>query len=231
MTSPFTQAELDHLLQFIGYGRLDAPVWFLGTEEAGGGEDNLRRRLKFEKVEDCYRAHQVLGITRFHEGKRVLQRTWRSMCYVMQRLAHLPVDPGSLHTYQAERLGRSGGDTLLLELMPLPKPNGGTWDYQALIPQYPSHEAYLAAVKPGRMRLVRNLIREHTPRVVIAYGHRFWDDYLQLLPPQQWPVEGIFRLGRTPGTAVILADHLTARTMNGQLDNLAELARRFYPGV
>ncbi len=34
--------ELEQLLNFAGYGRLDAPVWFLGMEEAGGGEDNLR---------------------------------------------------------------------------------------------------------------------------------------------------------------------------------------------
>ena len=32
--------ELEHLLNFIGYGRLDTPVWFLGMEEAGGGEDS-----------------------------------------------------------------------------------------------------------------------------------------------------------------------------------------------
>jgi hypothetical protein len=28
--------ELQHLLDFVGYGELSAPVWFLGMEEAGG---------------------------------------------------------------------------------------------------------------------------------------------------------------------------------------------------
>ena len=38
MMEPLTDAELDQLLDFIGYGSLDADVWFLGMEEAGGDE-------------------------------------------------------------------------------------------------------------------------------------------------------------------------------------------------
>ncbi len=41
MHGPVSDEELGHLLDFIGYGRLDAPVWFLGMEEAGGGEERL----------------------------------------------------------------------------------------------------------------------------------------------------------------------------------------------
>jgi hypothetical protein len=46
MSARLTDRELIHLLEFVGYGTLDAGVWFLGMEEAGGGEDNLRKRLK-----------------------------------------------------------------------------------------------------------------------------------------------------------------------------------------
>lgn len=62
MTSPLADVELDHLLNFIGYGTLDADVWFLGMEGAGGGEDNLRTRLKFRPVEDNAEAHKMLGV-------------------------------------------------------------------------------------------------------------------------------------------------------------------------
>jgi hypothetical protein len=60
MTKPLTSAELEHLLNFIGYGTLDADVWFLGMEKAGGGEVNIRTRLKFRPVEDNAEAHQML---------------------------------------------------------------------------------------------------------------------------------------------------------------------------
>jgi len=45
MTNFLSDDELEHLLNFIGYGNLDADVWFLGMEEAGGGEVNIRTRL------------------------------------------------------------------------------------------------------------------------------------------------------------------------------------------
>ena len=66
MTTPLSDAELDHLLGFIGYRTLDADDWFLGMEEAGGGEANLRTRLKFRKVEDNAEAHRKLGVPHLH---------------------------------------------------------------------------------------------------------------------------------------------------------------------
>jgi hypothetical protein len=53
MMKPTSVAELDHILNSIGYGRLDADVWFLGMEEAGGGgEVNIRTHLKIQPVRD-----------------------------------------------------------------------------------------------------------------------------------------------------------------------------------
>ena len=70
MTKALSDAELEHLLNFIGYGRLDADIWFLGIEEAGGGEANIRTRLKFRPVKDNAEAHKMLGVTHLHRGKR-----------------------------------------------------------------------------------------------------------------------------------------------------------------
>ena len=57
------------MLNFVGYGRFDAKVWFIGMEEAGGGEDNIRKRLLFRQVEDCAEAHKILGITQTSLGQ------------------------------------------------------------------------------------------------------------------------------------------------------------------
>ena len=70
MTNPLTDKELEHLLSFIGYGSLDADVWFLGMEEAGGGEANIHTRLNFQTIEDNAEAHKMLGVTNLHWGKR-----------------------------------------------------------------------------------------------------------------------------------------------------------------
>ncbi len=160
--------ELEHLLNFVGYGRLDAPVWFLGREEAGGGEDNLRARLKFRAVEDCAEAHRILGITKHHWDRRVIQRTWRGMCYIMLKLDNKATDTESIRTYQAESLGRFGGQTLLVELMPVPKSSIGAWGYEELVPQYASREDYYQKVKPRRLTYLQSLIRENKPQIVVG---------------------------------------------------------------
>ena len=156
-----TDTELDILLNFVGYGRFDAKVWFIGMEEAGGGEDNIRKRLLFRQVEDCAEAHKILGIPKHHWGKKIIQPTWRGMCYVMLRLEGKAANRESIRNYQADSLGRSNGSTLLCELMPIPKPNIGGWGYEDLIPQFKSRKDYYKVVKPMRIELLRNLIDEN----------------------------------------------------------------------
>jgi len=86
MSTRLTDQELFHLLEFIGYGTLDADVWFLGMEEAGGGEDNLRKRLKFKRVEDCAEGHKILGIEKHRWGssenqKRLLRKLMEAAAF------------------------------------------------------------------------------------------------------------------------------------------------------
>jgi hypothetical protein len=67
MTKPLTDHELEYLLKYIGYGNLDGDIWFLGMEEAGGGEANIRtghfsaRSMngRFDDVVEIIMAHQV----------------------------------------------------------------------------------------------------------------------------------------------------------------------------
>lgn len=84
---PLTQAQADVLCAFEGYGRLTAPVWFLGMEEAGSDPQLLHTRAAWDEVvRDLWEAHASLGLTQFHEaGVRpvVLQQTWRPMCVLM----------------------------------------------------------------------------------------------------------------------------------------------------
>ena len=176
MTNPLNDSELEHLLNLIGYGTLDADIWFLGMEEAGGGESNIRSRLKFRPVMDNAEAHKMLGVTNLHWGRRKIQRTWRGMCYIMLRLEGNEPTTENIRTYQAEKLGRDGGNTLLTEMMPIPKPKVHRWDYEELIPQYGSRKEYYRVVKPRRIELLRGMIEENQPKVVMCYGKSFWND-------------------------------------------------------
>src|ERR1700728_1505894 len=80
---------------FIGYGREDAPVVFVGIEEGLSEEESLEgdllRRSAFESIMDLQLAHQgIAGTDRFFDADRPKsQRTWCAMCdLVLRRRAH-----------------------------------------------------------------------------------------------------------------------------------------------
>jgi hypothetical protein len=223
LNTALTDAELEHLLNFIGYGKLSASVWFLGMEEGGGGEANIRARLKFRLVEDCAEAHKLLGIPEFHTGYKIIQRTWRGMCYIMLRLEGKPVDRESIRHYQADYLGRFQGTSLLCELLPIPKPSMHDWGYEKLIPQYSSRDGYYKIVKPRRIKYLRSLIIKHRPKVVIGYGKKYWQDYQKLFPSSIFLENGQFLVARDENLVVVLTDHFTAPAMNGKFDEVVSI--------
>jgi hypothetical protein len=223
MSRPLTDLELEHLLNFIGFGRLDADVWFLGMEEAGGGEANIRTRLKFRPVMDNAEAHKMLDVTHLHWGKRKIQRTWRGMCYIMLCLDGTEPTTQNIREYQAEKLGRYGGNSLLTELMPIPKPKVQRWDYEEFIPQFASREEYYSVVRPRRVAMLRGLIDEYNPRIVIGYGKAFWKDYRKLFEGSESKQEGQFQTAVCGDTLLILTGHFAARSMNGRFDELATI--------
>lgn len=218
-------AELQHLLGFIGYGDKDADLWFLGMEEGGGGESNIRARLSFKPFEDNYEAHKKLGILKFHEGKRIIQRTWRGMSLLSLLISERPTDTESIREHQAEVLGRLGSNTLLCELMPIPKASIGTWGYEKLIPQFESRESYYAEVMPKRIPLLRDLYHNCRPKIVIAYGKGFWDSYKKIFTGAVFVKNGEFEVGCTDYGVIVLCSHFTARSMNGMLPELAEIIK------
>ncbi len=227
MTKSLTNAELEHLLNFIGYGDLDACAWFLGMEEAGGGEANILTRLKFRRVEDCVEAHALLGMTKHHSGKKVIQPTWRGMCYIMLRLEGVQPSTENIRDYQANHLGRLHNSSLLCELMPIPKPSVASWGYEELIPQFTSRDEYYHAIKPRRIEFLRQVLQEHRPRIVIGYGKNYWPDYKELFLGETFAIEGQFAVSRGQAGVVVLTDHFTARSMNGKLDEIVEIVRDY----
>lgn len=227
MVQPLTDEQLGYLLGFVGYGNLYGDVWFLGMEEAGGGEDNIRTRLKFQTVEDCAEAHKLLGVTKLHWGKRTIQRTWRGMCYIMLELQGEEPTTTNIRNYQAEQLGRFGGNTLLTELMPIPKPKIREWEYEKLMPQFSSREDYYRQVKPRRVKYLRSLIDQNKPKVIIGYGKGFWNEYKNLFQRFHFLSEDQFEIAFDGATLVILTGHFTARTMNGKFDKIVSIIKSY----
>jgi hypothetical protein len=116
-----------------GYGRWDAPFWFIGPEQ---GMSNDKRELEFRcqawcdrnqpELDDCVEYHRHLNTfpaatprKDWHKQKPPTQRTWARL---IQFLIGYGVADDHL-SYQKAKLGTKTGDTCILELSGLAAPS------------------------------------------------------------------------------------------------------------
>ncbi|PQO94294.1 hypothetical protein C5614_20395 [Massilia phosphatilytica] len=172
----------DFMDNFFGYGNLAAPVWFIGMEEGGGAsEKEISDRLKTwhgdgpenRTVKDLAEFHLAFGdATRFTEEKVAIQSTWSKLMRTLLVAQGETPTTERLRQYQKEKLGRSGGDAALLELLPLPRPSMKDWDYDTWsgLPELETFATYQSSVRPQRIAAIKALIAKCKPRAVIFYG-------------------------------------------------------------
>lgn len=218
MNKPLTQKQLDHVMDFIGYGRLDADIWFFVMEESGGSEENIRARLKFEQLEDLATTRQIPDTSNQHTA-------WRGMCEIMLRLDGKTPDAESLLAYQSDHLGNRKGATLLCALIPIPQSYSAGWAYPKLLPQFASQQACAEALKPERLDLFRKLVEEHNPKIAIGIGKEHWADYQELFNQFKFSEHDQFLMGWDTDTVVILTDHFEAPEMEGKFGELVAIIR------
>lgn len=220
--------------QFIGYGRLDAPVVFVGMEEGladeAGLQNDLLLRSRFEPVMDSKEAlcGIVGGEALFSETPR-RQPTWRVMADVMlhfdgQRFSSPAERSSARKSYRATRLGRSEGETLLTELLPYPHRNTGSWLY---VERYKDREAYVAAILPARLTMLHDVLGKYPRKAIICYGRADWGNFKRLFPDATpWKSVDRFQCAEWREAKVTLTDHFVTKHFNtdAQLDELSAVA-------
>jgi hypothetical protein len=152
---------------WFGYGRWNAPYWFIG-KEPGGSDDPEQyaswARLGGTNLIDC-RAHDLDCPSKrepgmWHGGEAPpLQRTWRPLITML--LAYegaSDYDSEAVRRYQDERWGRTDGDTAVLEL-------------SAIAAQSVSQAEGMRLLHlEDRIATFRRHLAEHPPEFVVFYG-------------------------------------------------------------
>ena len=117
--------ELEMARDCFGYGRWDAPYWFIGPEqgkgkgEPDGNDQRARAWFQLGKTElcDCLEFHAQIGDMSWHTGRPSLQRTWRPLILLLKAFLDQPSDLESLRAYQRDRWGRvKERETCVVEL-------------------------------------------------------------------------------------------------------------------
>lgn len=148
--------------KFYGYGTYNAPYWFIGMEEGGGSFEEVKRRLDAWRlrgqhaVEDLRSFTEAFGkgfdVVKFFHDPAVLQPTWNKLIRVVLSATDPSTTIKSVRKYQQEQLGITGGETCLLELLPLPSPSTKVWFYaeHSRLKQLATREQYKQYYMPLR---------------------------------------------------------------------------------
>lgn len=172
----------NYVESFYGFGNWEAPIWFVGIEEAGGWRQrDIDRRLQAwardgrAELEDAPTFYPASGNARWHGTTAALQPTWAQLLRMLLAARAVSTTNGAILDYQRGHLGRRNGETCLAELLPLASPSIKEWHYSnwSKLRWLETRERYYAHLLVARAAGLARRIKEHKPEVVIFYGTTF----------------------------------------------------------
>lgn len=194
----------ERIEQFVGYGRPDAPVIFLGMEE---GADNARL------VPDLL-GRSLTGPYGEISREGPTQRTWSRMCELMLRREGVARPTGEERlAYQRARLGKLNGDTLVAELMPYPCQDAVGWP-EIYRSRFATRSEYLATMGPRRQAMLREILSSSPRELIVCYGKTHWPYYRAIFGVEPQSTGRPFEICKWGSARVVLAPHFVSRAFN-----------------
>lgn len=150
---------------FFGYGRWDAPFWFIGPEAGMGkdGSDILPARYESWKqlgctpLVDCEKHHRGFEFTKWHRMHPPTQPTWRQLIRLLLEYKGMNPDLDDIRSYQRDHWGRENGETCVIELSGIAAQN-------MRVPR--DRLSFLSR----RIERIRDETRKHRPEFILMYG-------------------------------------------------------------
>jgi len=178
---PMTNAELLLAESCYGYGRWDAPYWFIGIEERlspSDKGDRTKRARVFEELNidglcDSHEFHYRIGEDRW---RNELQFTWGRLIWLLKRYLKESADDSRLLEYQISSWGSSEGVTCVAELYGLPADStieGRRLDRE----RFKDCKDQFDNIRMCRIKRMRFKLIEHMPQLVVFYGKtqtKYW---------------------------------------------------------
>ncbi len=173
---------LDFCGRFLGYGNPSASLWFVGMEEGGGnsieeiaarfGAWERRGRRDFEDMKAFCRETGHAALLPWGSANAPHQRTWCSLIRTQGIRDGKPDLSSNPLAYQRTDWLTEGGETCLLNLMPLPSANTSIWNYAdwSDLPALQTRKTYTVEFVGNRIELIREAIMKHRPKQVIFVG-------------------------------------------------------------
>lgn len=229
------------LYNWLGYGNINAPIWFMGIEE-GGAEiwrnktitlnQSLEFRSKFSNQMDFrYVWENIYNISlESFSGPNV----WRYMVAFLLEWEGRSSSPIDIQNYifKSKQLGREDSNHFLGELMPLPKISKGSMKpYKSI---WTSSHQYYEEVGVKRFSIIRDTIeRNQNVRIIVSYDKVLTEKFLNYFSTEiidDWLYERerymLYKIMITDNRIILLLS--TPFFGNGRIsyDGLRDSARR-----
>jgi hypothetical protein len=221
----------DYADGFYGYGKYRGWHWFVGIEEGGGQTfrevadalDTWDQRGRRE-LEDLYECQDCAGKEKFFGARARLQPTWSRLIRILLSVDDPDVSTEAIRCYQRQQLGRTGRDTCLLELLPLPSSAMGKWfvGEWSRLPQLQTRDDYVAFYAPRRAERIRKRIAEYHPRAVVLYStsqhfQQWWEIVAGGAKYTSHETDGLpYSLTSTGATVLAITRHPTSRGVTNE---------------
>jgi hypothetical protein len=195
---------------FFGYGRWDAPYWFVGPEAGmakSGDSLELRyeswKTLEYAPVVDCAAHHRGFGFTKWHEPHPPTQATWRQLIRLLLSFKSdtngTDIDIEAIRAYQRDKWGSSTGETCVIELSGLASPNMG---------ELRDRTTFLSE----RIMRIQEGALAHSPKFIVMYGVGQREEW-ERIAGAKFVSKGTCRIGNT---LVAIVPHPVTRGLGNE---------------
>ena len=147
-------------LGWYGYGRWQAPYWFIGIEPGGDELDACVRMwnaLGRGELLDIVAHHEEHDRDWFSANATKPQATWQKLVWLLLAYKNIEPSPAAVLDYQKKRLGRADDETALLELSALPAYSTGVSRPRMLF-------------RSERVEKIRERLLMHQPEFAVFYS-------------------------------------------------------------
>jgi hypothetical protein len=175
---------------FYGYGSADASHWFISMEEGGGASENeIQTRLDVwhsrgcRELEEIDEFHRSIRQDKWFGSRPPVQKTWAAAIRMVLSLEGKATDLETVRAYQRDSLARTGGQTRLSPLFPLPSISIDNWDYESWsgAVHFSNRSNYKKYFESMRIECLRKALLERVPRTVVFFGTSYLDYWSRIV--------------------------------------------------
>lgn len=189
---PTEQLVRSCLYNWLGYGKLNSPIWFMGMEEGGAEiwslntrslDESLHLRSQFDLAMDFRTVWEDTYGIPLSTFRRKGLTAWHFMAAFLLGMEGLLVDSSTIRkfVFEDKLLGRTYSNHFMCEFLPLPRASHTSMDgYKAV---WKSPREYEREVTRKRLDLIKNtLIMNRDVKLLVSYDRNFTSLFIRQFP-------------------------------------------------